>query len=115
MEHLRAILKCLRLEKLYANLKECTFCSDLTVFLAFIMSEERLKLDETKIQTIKEYPQPTTPTQIRYFLGLAGIYSCFVRDFWKLFFAFSHLKKKDLPYPLMRMTFMVWFPLAFGD
>ena len=72
VDHLRAVLDTLRLEKLYTNLKKCSFCAESTVFLGFVVSRNGLQVDEDKIKAIKEWPQPTTPTMVRSFLGLAG-------------------------------------------
>jgi hypothetical protein len=38
--HLKYVLEILRKERLFANLKKCTFCMDKLVFLGFVVREE---------------------------------------------------------------------------
>ncbi|KAK1550727.1 hypothetical protein Q3G72_023767 [Acer saccharum] len=58
VEHLKLVLDVLRKEKLFANLKKCTFCTDRLVFLGFIVSAEGIGVDEEKVKAIKEWPKP---------------------------------------------------------
>ena len=81
VEHLRQVLEALKRERLFANFKKCHFCSDHVVFLGFVVSRNGLQVDEEKVKAIQEWPTPTTMTQVRSFLGLAGFYRRFVRDF----------------------------------
>ena len=50
----------LRKEKLYANLKKCTFCTDKLVFLGFVVSAKGIEVDEEKIKAIEEWPTPSS-------------------------------------------------------
>ncbi|XP_070013358.1 uncharacterized protein [Nicotiana sylvestris] len=43
-------------------------------FLRHIVSDGGIKVDTQKIEVVKSWPRPTTPTEIRSFLGLAGYY-----------------------------------------
>ncbi|OMO70131.1 reverse transcriptase [Corchorus capsularis] len=61
-------------EKLYANLKKCTFCTNKLVFLGFVVSTQGIEVDEEKIKAIKEWPTPTNVGQVRSFHRLAGFY-----------------------------------------
>ncbi|KAH9671243.1 Endonuclease [Citrus sinensis] len=45
-------------EKLYANLKKCSFCTNQIVFLGYVVSAKRIEVDEEKVKAIKEWPTP---------------------------------------------------------
>jgi hypothetical protein len=72
--HLKLVLDLLRKEKLYANLKKCTFCTDNLVFLGFVVSADGIKVDEEKVKAIREWPNPKNVSEVRSFHGLAGFY-----------------------------------------
>ena len=48
IEHLRAVLAILKEEQLYANLAKWTFCTDMVVFLGFVVSSQGVEVDEEK-------------------------------------------------------------------
>ena len=41
---------------LYGNLAKCIFCQEKVVFLGFVVSEEGIRVDESKIKAISEWP-----------------------------------------------------------
>lgn len=43
-------------------------------FLGYVVSSEGIKVDPQKVETVKKCPRPTTPTDVRSFLGLDGYY-----------------------------------------
>ena len=49
LNHVRAVLQTLRKERLYANMKKCTFGVDKMVFLGFVVSSKGVHVDESKI------------------------------------------------------------------
>jgi hypothetical protein len=55
-------------------------------------------VDEAKIEAIKSWPIPATLKQLRSFLGLAGFYRCFMRDFSTVAAPLNDLTKKDVPF-----------------
>ena len=68
------------------------------VFLGFVVSSKGVHVDETKIEAIKNWPQPTNLQQVRSFLGLAGFYRRFVKDFSTIVAHLHALSKKNAPF-----------------
>ncbi|GJY94640.1 putative reverse transcriptase domain-containing protein [Tanacetum coccineum] len=73
-EHLKAILELLKKEKLYAKFSKCEFWIPKVHFLGHVIDSKGIHVDPAKIESIKDWASPKTPTEIRQFLGLAGYY-----------------------------------------
>ena len=74
IDHLHCALDILRKEKLYVNLKKCSFCMDKVVFHGYVVSMKRIEVDEERVKAIKEWPTPKSITEVRSFHGLASFY-----------------------------------------
>nr|GFB41495.1 putative reverse transcriptase domain-containing protein [Tanacetum cinerariifolium] len=71
-EHLKTILNLLRSKKLYAKFTKCDFWLNFMQFLGHVIDSNGFHIDPAKIEAIKKWTAPTTPTKVRQFLGLAG-------------------------------------------
>ncbi|GKB45213.1 putative reverse transcriptase domain-containing protein, partial [Tanacetum coccineum] len=83
-EHLRQILKLLKKEELYAKFSKCEFWISRVQFLGHVIDCRGIHVDPAKIESIKDWASPKTPTEIRQFLGLAGYYRRFIEGFSKI-------------------------------
>ncbi|GKE50106.1 putative reverse transcriptase domain-containing protein, partial [Tanacetum coccineum] len=71
-EHLKLILELLKKEELYAKFSKCEFWIPKVQFLSHVIDSQGIHVDPTKIESIKDWTSPKSPTEIRQFLGLAG-------------------------------------------
>nr|GEU92421.1 retrotransposon protein, putative, Ty3-gypsy subclass [Tanacetum cinerariifolium] len=73
-EHLKAIMELLKKEELYAKFSKWEFWIPKVQFLGHVIDSQGIHVDPAKIESIKDWASPKTPTEIRQFLGLAGYY-----------------------------------------
>nr|GEW85433.1 reverse transcriptase domain-containing protein [Tanacetum cinerariifolium] len=77
-DHLRIILELLKEDKLYAKFYKCDFWISIVQFLRQVIDNQGIYVDPTKIEAVKNWASPTTPTEVRQFLGLADYYRRFI-------------------------------------
>ncbi|XP_074290661.1 putative mitochondrial protein AtMg00860 [Silene latifolia] len=94
-EHLRIVLQTLREHQLYAKLSKCEFWLGNVAFLGHVISREGVSVDSTKIETVSKWVAPKNIAKIRSFLGLAGYYRRFVKDFSMIARPLTSLMRKD--------------------
>nr|GFB43090.1 reverse transcriptase domain-containing protein [Tanacetum cinerariifolium] len=63
--HLKLILKLLKEEELYAKFSKCEFWLSKVQFLGHLIDSEGIHVDPAKIEAIKDWESPKTPTEIR--------------------------------------------------
>ena len=96
--HLRLMLQTLRDQKLYTKFSKCKFWLDRVTYLGHIISEEGVRVDPAKVADIVNWKRPTNVTEIRSFLGLAGYYRRFVKDFSRIAGPLSTLTQKKVKF-----------------
>ncbi|KAK1683988.1 hypothetical protein QYE76_044836 [Lolium multiflorum] len=94
-QHLETVLETLRHHQLYAKFSKCEFWLEEVGFLGHILSARGIAVDPAKIKTVMEWQAPTTQTEVRAFLGLAGYYRRFVEGFSSIARPMTQLLKKD--------------------
>jgi hypothetical protein len=94
-EHLRLVLQKLRDNQLYAKYSKCEFWIGKVPFLGHIISNKGISVDPAKVKEIMEWRVPTTVTEDRSFVGLAGYYWRFIEEFSKIVKLMTSLLVKE--------------------
>ena len=82
--HLRAALRLLRENQHFAELEKCDFWLQHVSFMGRIITREGLAIDLAKIEAITNWQSSKNVPEVQSFLGLAGYYQRFVKDFSKI-------------------------------
>ncbi|CAM8940544.1 unnamed protein product [Rhodiola kirilowii] len=93
----RVLERCVSMN-LVLNYEKCHFMVTHGVVLGHIFSHEGIKVDKAKIDLILTLPYPSTVRDIKSFLGHAGFYRRFIKDFSKKALPLSNLLQKDAPF-----------------
>ncbi|GJQ93809.1 putative reverse transcriptase domain-containing protein [Tanacetum coccineum] len=96
--HLRLMLELLTKEKLYAKFSKCEFWLQEVHFLGHVVNQSGIHVDPSKIEAVKNWKAPTTPSEVRSFLGLAGYYRRFIVNFSKIAKPLTSLTQKNQKY-----------------
>ncbi|GJV24141.1 putative reverse transcriptase domain-containing protein, partial [Tanacetum coccineum] len=97
-KHLKIILELLKKERLYAKFLKCDFWLDSVQFLGHVIDSSGVHVDPFKIEAIKSWAAPTTPTEVRQFLGLVGYYRRFIEGFSLISKPLTKLTQKNKKY-----------------
>nr|GEZ88943.1 putative reverse transcriptase domain-containing protein [Tanacetum cinerariifolium] len=73
-ERLTLILELLKKDELYAKFSKCEFWIPKVQFLGHVIDSKGIHMDPAKIDSIKDWASPKTPTKIHQFLRLVGYY-----------------------------------------
>nr|GEY53103.1 putative reverse transcriptase domain-containing protein [Tanacetum cinerariifolium] len=95
-------------EKLYAKFLKCEFWTPKVQFLGHVIDNQGIHVDPAKVESIKDWASPKTPTEIRQFLGLAGYYQRFIEGFSKIAKSMTKLTQKGIKFNWGSEDFVVY-------
>ena len=88
------VLKRLRQNNLKLHPDKCEFLRKEVQYLGHVIGENGIKPDPNKISAVLEFPAPSCQKDIKSFLGLAGYYRKFIRNFSDIISPISKLLRK---------------------
>ena len=98
LKNLEKVLKRCGEVDLVLNWEKCHFMVRRGLVLGHIISEKGIEVDKAKIETVERLPPPTDIRSLRSFLGHAGFYRRFIKDFSKIAKPLNYLLQKDVPF-----------------
>ena len=97
-DHLRVVLHTLRDHLLYAKFSKCEFWLTEVRFLGHVVSALGVSVDPEKVEGVMSWERPKSIFEIRSFLGLAGYYRRFIKDFSRLAAPMTKLTRKEVKF-----------------
>ncbi|CAN6707379.1 unnamed protein product [Malus baccata var. baccata] len=98
LENFTLILKQCVETNLVLNWEKCHFMVKQGIVLGHIVSERGIEVDKSKIDLVRYLPSPTSVREVRSFLGHAGFYRRFIKDFSKISTPLCRLLQKDVTF-----------------
>ncbi len=78
LEHLNPVLSRLKDHKLYMSPKKFEFMKSEISFLGMIVGKGKIKVDNKKVEVLKNWPKPKYLTEVRSFMGLLQFFRQFI-------------------------------------
>ena len=96
LHNLSLVLKRCQETNLVLNWEKCHFMVSHGLVLGHIISENGIEVDKSKVELVSSLPLPTTVREVRSFLGHAGFYRRFMKDFSMISRPLCRLLQKDV-------------------
>ena len=95
LQHVRLVLDALRAHDLHLKRSKCSFGSSSVAYLGHVISARGVAMDSAKVEAMASWPKPRSARGVRGFLGLAGYYRKFIRDFGAIAAPLTRLLRKE--------------------
>ncbi|WVZ69420.1 LOW QUALITY PROTEIN: hypothetical protein U9M48_018208 [Paspalum notatum var. saurae] len=94
LNHLQQVFSALHQHQFKVKLSKCAFAKQEISYLGYVVSYKGVSTDPKKIDTVLHWPVPTSVKELKSFLGLAGYYRKFVKNFGLISKPLNNLLKK---------------------
>ena len=111
IQHLAEVFRRLKCADLKLKPKKCNIFKRQVSYLGHIVSKEGISTDPSKTKDIDEWPQPSTVTEVKRFLGLCSYYRRFVPDFATVAKPLIVLTEKNVPFRWTQQQDDAWTTL----
>jgi len=98
LSNLARVLERCEETNLVLNLEKCHFMVEQGIVLGHVVSKNGIFVDPAKIDIISQLPYPSSVKEVQSFLGHAGFYRRFIKDFNKIANPLSNLLQKDVAF-----------------
>jgi hypothetical protein len=95
LRHIRAVFAELQRHQLFLKRSKCAFGASSVAYLGHVVSAAGVAMDPTKLQAVRDWPQPQSARAVRGFLGLAGYYRKFVHNYGTIAAPLTALLRKE--------------------
>lgn len=93
--NVKIVLKKLKDSGVTLNLDKCEFRKTEIKYLGYIVSDKGIKPDPDNVEAIVNYPQPTSVSEVRQFLGMITYITKFIKDYSSLIQPLRELLQKN--------------------
>ena len=97
-EDVSKVLKTLSEAQITLKRSKCTFFKDSIDLLGFVVSKDGISPQPSKVGAIRNMRPPSTPTEIKRFLGMAGYYSQCIPQYARYSEPLNRLTRKNAPW-----------------
>jgi len=98
LSNLTLVLKRCQETNLVLNWEKCQFMVKEGIVLGHQISAKGIEIDKAKVEIIEQLPPPLNVKGVRSFLGHAGFYRRFIKDFSKIAKPMTNLLEKEAPF-----------------
>ena len=98
LQHMRILFQRLREADLKLKDSKCNYFKTHVQYLGHLVSGKGIKPLPEKLESVKKMPAPTTPKEIKQFLGLVGYYRKFIPRFADIARPMTNLTKQDVSF-----------------
>jgi hypothetical protein len=94
LRHLHLVFTKLQEQNLVVKRSKCAFGERTVGYLGHVISKDGIAMDAAKVQAVLDWPRPRSVRDVRRFLGLAGYYRRFIKNYGAIAEPLTHLLRK---------------------